>query len=100
MQALMCWPQPHNQDSISSGQATAMLPSGRYAALALAAIGIAVIIAYLPALGGTFVWNDSDYVTKPELRSLQGLARIWFDVGATEQYYPLLHSFFWIQSQL
>ncbi len=46
------------------------------------------------------VWNDSDYVTRPELRSLHGLGRIWFDLGATEQYYPLLHSLFWIQSQL
>src|SRR5262249_12945949 len=29
-----------------------------------------------------------------------GLGREWFNVGATQQYYPLLHSFFWIQYQL
>ena len=67
---------------------------------ALALIVAATFVAYWPALGGALIWNDSDYVTKPELRSVQGLGRIWFDVGATEQYYPFLHSFFWIQCQL
>ena len=56
--------------------------------------------AYLPALKAGFIWNDSDYVTAPELRSLDGLARIWFELGATEQYYPLLHSAFWVEHRL
>lgn len=60
----------------------------------------AVVVVYLPALQAGFIWNDSDYVTRPGLRSLSGLGRIWFEVGSTEQYYPLLHSFFWIQHQL
>ena len=60
----------------------------------------ATLLAYLPALAGGFIWNDSDYVTKPALRSLGGLARIWTQVGATEQYYPLLHSAFWVQHLL
>jgi tetratricopeptide (TPR) repeat protein len=60
----------------------------------------ATLLAYLPALGGGFIWNDSDYVTAPGLRSLGGLARIWTRVGATQQYYPLLHSAFWVQYQL
>jgi len=60
----------------------------------------ATTIAYLPALRGGFVWNDSDYVTAPALRSLHGLSRIWFEVGATEQYYPLLHSAFWLQHRI
>jgi tetratricopeptide (TPR) repeat protein len=57
----------------------------------------ATILAYLPALAGGFIWNDSDYVTAPALRSPGGLARIWTEVGVTQQYYPLLHSFFWVQ---
>jgi tetratricopeptide (TPR) repeat protein len=61
------------------------------------AVFVAVVLVYLPALGNGFVWNDVDYVTKPALRSLSGLWRIWFEVGSTEQYYPLLHSFFWLQ---
>ncbi|HEY4233056.1 MAG TPA: tetratricopeptide repeat protein, partial [Lacipirellulaceae bacterium] len=38
--------------------------------------------------------------TRPELRSLGGLYRIWFDLGATQQYYPLLHSAFWFEHLL
>ncbi len=60
----------------------------------------ATFASYLPALSGEFLWNDSDYVTAPALRSWGGLVRIWTDLGATEQYYPLLHSAFWIQHRL
>jgi protein O-mannosyl-transferase len=60
----------------------------------------ATVIAYLPAMKAGFIWNDSDYVTAPQLRSFDGLARIWFELGATEQYYPLLHSFFWLQHRV
>ena len=69
-------------------------------------LGMAVLLlvvtwaAYLPALRGEFIWNDSDYVTAPELRSTAGLGTIWFKPGVTEQYYPLLHSFFWVQHKL
>lgn len=60
----------------------------------------ATLLAYGPSFGGDFIWNDSDYVTAPQLRSLAGFWDIWFKVGATEQYYPLLHSFFWVQWSL
>jgi len=65
-----------------------------------AALIVAVVLVYLPALHAGFIWNDSDYVTRPGLRSVHGLWRIWFEVGATEQYYPLLHSSFWLQHLL
>jgi tetratricopeptide (TPR) repeat protein len=61
---------------------------------------LAAVVVYLPALGNDFVWNDADYVTKPALQPLQGLVRIWTEFGATEQYYPLLHTFFWVQHRL
>jgi len=61
---------------------------------------LAVVLAYGPARGGGFIWNDAEYVTAPHLRSWDGLWRIWTEVGATEQYYPLLHSAFWVQHQL
>ena len=60
----------------------------------------ATIAAYLPALSGGFIWNDNDYVTSPALRSLHGLALIWTRPGVTQQYYPLLHSAFWLQHRL
>jgi tetratricopeptide (TPR) repeat protein len=55
---------------------------------------------YWPVLGGGFIWNDVDYVTAPSLRSVAGLGRIWCEIGATEQYYPLLHSAFWLQQRM
>ena len=39
-------------------------------------------------------------LTKPELRSLEGLGRIWTQPGATQQYYPLVHTLFWVEHQL
>jgi len=60
----------------------------------------AVFLAYLPALGGGFLWDDDAHVTKPLLRSLHGLWRIWFDLTATQQYYPVLHSAFWAEHRI
>jgi protein O-mannosyl-transferase len=60
----------------------------------------AVVLAYLPALRGGFLWDDDAHVTKLSLRSLDGLWRIWSEPGATQQYYPLLHSAFWIEHRL
>ncbi len=62
-----------------------------------ALVGAVVAAVYGRTLGGAFIWNDGDYVTAPGLRSLGGLGRIWAELGATEQYYPLLHSAFWVQ---
>jgi protein O-mannosyl-transferase len=59
-----------------------------------------VFIAYAPAITGGFVWDDGAHVTRPELQHLHGLWRIWFDLGATQQYYPLLHSAFWVEQKL
>jgi protein O-mannosyl-transferase len=59
-----------------------------------------VFIAYSPAIQGSLVWDDDAHVTRADLRSLYGLWRIWFDLGATQQYYPLLHNAFWIEYKL
>jgi tetratricopeptide (TPR) repeat protein len=58
------------------------------------------VVAYLPALRGGFLWDDDAHVTRPELQSWAGLVRIWFEFGATQQYYPLLHSAFWLEHRL
>ena len=63
-------------------------------------IPAAVFVAYLPALNGGPLWDDFSHITVPELRSLEGLWRIWTEVGATQQYYPMLHSAFWLEHQL
>lgn len=58
-----------------------------------------LLLVYLPALGGGVLWDDPAHMTQPPMASLSGLAKIWFDPAATQQYYPLLHSFFWLQHQ-
>ena len=65
-----------------------------------AALVLAVLFVYQPAWHGGFIWDDDAHVTRPELRSWHGLYRIWFDLGATQQYYPLLHSAFWLEHKL
>ena len=60
----------------------------------------AALIVYFPALRGGLVWDDDFHVTRPELQSLGGLARIWVQPGATAQYYPVLHSAFWLEHRL
>ncbi len=60
-----------------------------------------VIVAYLPAFNAGFIWDDDHYVTQnPVLRTPDGLQRIWFNIGATPQYYPLVHTSFWIEYRL
>ena len=70
-------------------------------ALVLAGLILAaVLLTYYPALTGAFLWDDDAHVTRLQLRSLHGLWRIWFEAGATQQYYPVLHSAFWIEHRL
>ncbi len=66
----------------------------------MAGLFCATLIAYSPALQGGLVWDDVAHVTAPGLRSVQGLWRIWFELGATQQYYPLLHSAFWLEHRI
>jgi tetratricopeptide (TPR) repeat protein len=61
---------------------------------------VVTIFAYQPAWNGKPIWDDDGHITKPELRSLDGLGRIWIKPGATQQYYPLTHSGFWVEHKL
>src|SRR5438477_12582015 len=72
-------------------------PRGWLFALALIAI---TALVYLPVWNGKPIWDDNRHITQPELRSWQGLADIWTRIGATQQYYPLVHSVFWIEQKL
>jgi len=64
------------------------------------AICVVTLAVYQPAWQGGLLWDDDAYITKTELRSAEGLGRIWFELGATYQYYPLLYSAFWFQHRL
>jgi len=60
----------------------------------------ATLITYQPAWNGSPVWDDEQHLTSPELYSLQGLQKIWTQPGATQQYYPLVHTLFWVEYKL
>jgi len=66
-----------------------------------ALIVLLVLLVYFPALRGRFLWDDDSNVTgNMPLRSLAGLRQIWFELGATQQYYPLTHTSFWVEYHL
>ncbi|MBI2825872.1 MAG: tetratricopeptide repeat protein [Planctomycetia bacterium] len=77
----------------ADGLARAALWGSALVALALA--------AYWPALENGFIWDDEHYVTEnPTLRTLWGLKRMWFEPRSLPQYYPLVHTTFWIEHHL
>ena len=69
--------------------------------LGLAALLLGLLLfAFLPALNGGPILEDGAHLTRPELQNWQGLGRIWFQPGTTEEYAPLVHSAFWVEFQL
>ena len=61
-------------------------------------IVLLTILAYIPAMRGGYIWDDNAYVTEnATLRSFDGLKRIWFEPRALPQYYPLVHTTFWLE---
>jgi tetratricopeptide (TPR) repeat protein len=68
--------------------------------LLVAVLLLTTFAAYQPAWRGGFLWDDDAHITRSDLRSTDGLRRIWVEVGATQQYYPLVHSAFWVQHAL
>jgi len=63
-------------------------------------LALITLLVYLPAWDGKPIWDDDAHLTKPELRSVHGLVRIWIAPGATQQYYPLVQSVFWVEHRL
>lgn len=63
-------------------------------------LAVVTMLAYQPAWHGELLWDDDAHVGGPELRTLDGLRRIWFVPRTTQQYYPLLHTSYWFQQRL
>jgi len=63
-------------------------------------LAVVTILAYQPSWHGGLLWDDDNCTTPRELRSLDGLRRIWFQPRATAQYYPLLYTSYWVQQRL
>ena len=62
-------------------------------------VAMVTMLAYQPAWHGGLLWDDDANIATPELRSLDGLRRIWFVPRTTQQYYPLLYSSSWLQER-
>jgi tetratricopeptide (TPR) repeat protein len=64
-------------------------------------LGLVLLVVYLPAERGRFLWDDDANVTaNPVIASPRGIFRIWSEVHCTQQFYPLTHSSFWLTYQL
>ncbi|HVU89006.1 MAG TPA: tetratricopeptide repeat protein [Pirellulales bacterium] len=60
-----------------------------------------VAVAYLPVVRTGFIWDDENYVEGNEaLRTVDGLRRIWLVPATEKQYYPLVHTTFWLEYHL
>ena len=57
-----------------------------------------VAACYYPAMQNGYIWDDDSYVTQNvTLRSAHGLYRMWFELRAIPQYYPLVHTMYWLE---
>jgi tetratricopeptide (TPR) repeat protein len=65
------------------------------------ALLVLVALAYSRALGCGWVWDDDVHVTdNPVLRAPGGLWDIWFSPRSLPQWYPVVHTTFWIEDGL
>src|SRR5262245_11099519 len=65
-----------------------------------AVLSVVTILAYQPAWHGGILLDDEAHIGGPDLRTLDGLRRMWFVPRTTQQYYPVLHTSFWLQQRL
>ncbi len=65
------------------------------------ALVLLALLAFSSALPNRWIWDDNDYVTEnPVLTEEGGLARLWTEPASLPQYYPLVHTTFWIERRL
>jgi len=66
-----------------------------------AALAALVIAIYWPTFANGYVSDDEIYIRGiHDLRSFAGLRDIWFRIGAIPQYYPLVHTSFWLEYRI
>jgi tetratricopeptide (TPR) repeat protein len=59
------------------------------------------LIAYFPVVENGYIWDDGDYVyNNSTLTSVDGLRRMWLELAAIPQYYPLVHTSYWLEYRL
>ena len=70
--------------------------------LLFALLSAVTFICYAPCLNGQFVWDDDAWTLHLQklLRDFSGLAQIWTNLTALQQYYPLTATTFWLDYHL
>ena len=64
-------------------------------------IVIFALLSYGRVVQCGFIWDDDDYVWQnPVLRTWGGLWQIWFEPTSLPQYYPLVHTSFWLEANV
>lgn len=68
------------------------------------ALILIVLAAYVPAFRAGYVWDDKAIYENPQLRTAEGLRKIWCEPSAMipyeVHYWPLVHTTFWIDHHL
>jgi len=76
-----------------------MNPRGKQFGLA-AALALLTVVAYVPTMGGGFIWDDRTLIAENEMvRASDGLHRFWLTTEAPD-YYPLTWSLWWLEWRL
>ncbi|HVM59939.1 MAG TPA: tetratricopeptide repeat protein [Verrucomicrobiae bacterium] len=88
------------RQSAASGRAANKRPAHNTWLLALL-LALVTFVAYEPAMRAGFIWDDDAHVTgNVNLRSAHGLYRIWSAPAASQQYYPLQLTAYWMEYHL
>ena len=72
--------------------------------LSIFALGLLILVSYLPAmLWGGFVWDDRIFTDAEPVQEISGLWQIWFAPSAIAEeahYWPLVYTTFWLEHKL
>ena len=83
---------------------TAATSYSRQDVLAFVALGLLVVVSYLPAmLWGGFVWDDRIITNAEPVQEVSGLWQIWFSpsaIGEEGHHWPLVYTTFWLEHKL
>ena len=95
---------PLPSGSATASPLTAAISYSRQDVLAFLALGLLVVVPYLPAmLWGGFVWDDRLVTNSEPVQDISGLWKIWFSPGAIGEeghYWPLVYTTFWLEHKL
>ena len=65
------------------------------------ALALAAVLVYARTFAAGYIWDDDFYVyNNATLKTLGGIYDIWFRPLSIPQYYPLVHTTYWLEYRL